>query len=139
MQKRIVSVAVCLVLSVLAAAPARAEAPVQGSTFMISLTGLPNDIYQCQTVRATISISVYNDGTTARKPALITTWIETPLGRAVLNQQSRQLLPGHTTSVSTSFASPCPGASSVGGSSSVTLGVTVTIKNETLETSHEMV
>lgn len=135
MQKCIVSVAACLILSVLGAVPARAQSPVQGNTFAISLTGLPNDLYRCETVRATVGIAVYSDGTAVRKPVLITTWVETPLGRAVLTRQSRQLRPGQTARFSSSFASPCPQEPSVGASYPLTVGLTVTIKNETLEAS----
>jgi hypothetical protein len=140
MNKRIVCIAVCLALSVLAAVPARAQAPVQGPTFALDLTGLPDDLYQCQSVRGAIDISLFANGTTAREPAVVTMWIETPLGRAVLDRQTRGLRPGQSVRVLVAFASPCPVTLVPGPFTTfpVTVGVDVTIKGETLEATHTM-
>lgn len=133
MQKLLISLVASLVLSAVGVSPAHAQGPVQGNTFAVSLTGLPGDVYQCQTVRATAAVRVYLDGTRAAKPVVLTLWVETPLGRALLSQQTRQIRPGQTVRITAPFATPCPETAMDGTSYPVTLGVSVTIKNETLE------
>jgi hypothetical protein len=138
MTKRIITTLAIVAMLTIAASPVSANEVVRGNTFAIALTGLPDELYPGDPLPARLRILIYENGTRSRQPVTITTWTETPLGRAILSSQTRRLLPGQplSTSAVLNYDSPLPPGS---GSISTTVGVTVTYKNETLEARHTLI
>jgi hypothetical protein len=129
------------VLMTMAAAVPAAKADKLGMTegrhFGIALVGFEDEVPMGAAISGTLMIEMHDEGASGRVPTTITTWVQTPLGRGVLNSQIRNLKPGQTTTVpvATTFNTRAPlNVDRV----EVTFGVTVSVKDETLETSHTM-
>jgi hypothetical protein len=110
---------------------------VAGNTFSLEMIDFPDRLVVGQSMTARVAIHVNETGSDERVPAQIQTWTETPFGRAYLSNRTRRLRPGHTTSVPVALVintirpadfAPFP----------ATFGVSVTIKNETLEATHDL-
>ena len=136
MKKRSVSIVACLVVVAISALPVRASDLAAGQRFAVAISGLPDELYNCQPVSMTVGIELYDDGTARRKPVVVTTWIETPFGRAVLNEQVRSVLPGQTVEHSVAYSSQCGPGPGSGAAARIVIGVTASIKGETLEVRH---
>ena len=136
MKTRIALVTMLLVAATAAAPPARADEVVRGRTLSVALRGLPDQIAVGEPLNVTVEVEVADDGTSLRKPVQIVVWIETPFGPAILEQQTRRILPGRTLRFAAAFnySGRVPPAS--GGT--MTVGVTATLKSETLEATHTL-
>lgn len=112
-------------------------ATAEGKSFSIAISGLHDSYYANEPVTMTISIRVEDDGTTGRMPVSLTLWADTPLGRASLDDHVRRLAPGQTVTYTQTFErrSTADDLTSDGGPKYVRIGLTGTLKGETLDAS----
>ena len=137
MQRRIVSIIACLALATLAVVPARANGTTQGRAISVAIHGFADELFVGQFLTGAITVGLTDDGSTRRKLFTVTTWLDTPLGRATISQEVHRLLPGQeaTYLVAIPYLRPAPGSQN---GLPLTFGVTVAIKGETVEATHAL-
>jgi hypothetical protein len=137
MQRRIISLIACLALATLAVVPARANGTTQGRIVSVGLHGFTDELFVGQFLTGAITVGLTDDGSTKRKLITVTTWVDTPLGRATISQELHRLAPGQeaTYLVAIPYLRPIPGSQN---GLPVTIGVTVAVKGETVEASHSL-
>jgi hypothetical protein len=132
------SIVACLLVAATAPTPARADEVARGRILSVAIVGLPDDLYSCQPLGMSIILELDDDGSTRRRPVSVTTWMETPFGRAVLDEHVRMLRPGQRMVFSVAFAYRCVPPEGAGATRDVTIGVTASVKGESVEASHTM-
>jgi hypothetical protein len=127
-----------LVLAMGIAVPqAQANEVVRGQYLAIALADFPDTVPAGAAISGTMAVKVLANGSTQLVPVTITRWVETPLGRATLGTDTKSLKPGTNYKTDLAVAYNTILAEKF-QSVEVTFGITVTMKNETLEATHSM-
>jgi hypothetical protein len=130
--KRTLLFAALVAVAAASPAPAWANGEASGTTFSIEVQDFPDHAYRGAAVSGTLSITL--DGITgAARMAQVVTYVDTPLGRAVLSQTPINLGAGETRVVRMRCDVDADAATGP-----LTFGVQVVVGDEVLRVEHEV-